>query len=1118
MPLEFPQIPFGSSYNPPTDLQVEPVERGIEATWGPPIDSSAPDSYDPQVSIYPPTHTGNRQWSVMTYTSRPSGGGTSIRKWSSGSVPNTVYVRVRAGWNSPPDTYSEYTAEVQQNPGTVKTYPPAIPLTSNHVDAGIQEVVIDWTTALEDPTWDNPGAISHFDIQYGHWAGSDYSGYTSIDDIGEEVRSRTITGLDGGTEYGIRIRAASPDGDGPWSSVVRFTPDSVPPPPPPADPENRVPGTPLNFSASRNAQQTTVTLTWNKPWEPSAAPITNYNIELQDTDSFGTITPTDPGAGDTSATVSVSASLDYGITINAENTVGTSANASTTSQASQFCDKPAAPTMVGASGNSTTTIGASWTPNSNGEDNCPMLGYRARYRVDGTTSTWVEIGENLVGNRTSYTFSGLAPSTTYNIAVRARNKPTTEANAWSDWSSYITASTNDLPIGALAPPSNLQLTGGNRSISFSFEPAEEATQWQVSYKLRAYISYTYEEWETHSSSPVTNGLLGLSAFQVYDVRVRNRDATRTSDYISGSVTTTGDSDDAPPAPSVGYINVSDSQATITVINEESVTMNQAEISTTSGSGYTTVGSGTGTHFTATGLTAETTYYIRGRSRNSVGWGSYSSDATFTTTASADVPDAPGRVVVSQLGVTTCTVSWERPDDNGASIIRYEARHQLSGQSSYTTIKGTTDNFKQTVVDVTGLTANSSYTVFVRAVNSAGNSAWSQKAFTTLNTGQLSFDRSHLFDDTGFRGPLYQSRTGISETLESMDVRYDICTEVHGYLFAAGCFTPDDGYSPNLVLRSKKEQFGVFDWSTDRLMVNHPPTAFAEYECDLIMFEEGYTYLVDYERMTIRDECVGIGCSSPRSQTVTDRGIFFANHQNFFWGGPQGIVPIGSDVWNIIDEPDAGYSRHSRNHPVIVLYDVKRDAAIFLYYNNIIKQARGWMFSPMKRQWIGHLRFGADSSPLLGGWQDFKGFVYGTTDNQVYRLYNGPGKMPWKLVTSQIKFNTERYYVYDLKITFTDTKPITRSNYRKFKVFMKLDGNPWREIPYQRNDLSGDDWLNANYISGTNILRLRLPRRTPIHHSQYRFECASGIYTGNGDTDVNTFNVEDINLQVRKLIR
>ena len=128
---------------------------------------------------------------------------------------------------------------------------------------------------------------------------------------------------------------------------------------------------------------------------------------------------------------------------------------------------------------------------------------------------------------------------------------------------------------------------------------------------------------------------------------------------------------------------------------------------------------TATSFSDTGLTAGTSYSYRVRATDAAGnLGGYSNTASATTTAAGHTtpPSAPPTLSATAASATQINLVWTAATDNvGVTGYRVE-RCQGSGCTTFTqifTLSGTT-------FSNLGLTASTSYSYRVRAVDAAGN--------------------------------------------------------------------------------------------------------------------------------------------------------------------------------------------------------------------------------------------------------------------------------------------------------------------------------------------------------------------------------------------------------------
>src|SRR6185436_1429222 len=135
--------------------------------------------------------------------------------------------------------------------------------------------------------------------------------------------------------------------------------------------------------------------------------------------------------------------------------------------------------------------------------------------------------------------------------------------------------------------------------------------------------------------------------------------------------------------------------------------------------FTQVATPSGTSFNDTGLTASTSYSYRVRAVDAAANpGPFSNTGTATTQAAPDTtpPSAPGTLTASATSATQITLSWgAATDDVGVTSYRVE-RCAGAGCTTFTQVATPSG----TLFSDTGLTASTSYSYRVRAVDAAVN--------------------------------------------------------------------------------------------------------------------------------------------------------------------------------------------------------------------------------------------------------------------------------------------------------------------------------------------------------------------------------------------------------------
>jgi uncharacterized protein (TIGR02145 family) len=257
------------------------------------------------------------------------------------------------------------------------------------------------------------------------------------------------------------------------------------------------------------------------------------------------------------------------------------------------------------------------------------------------------------------------------------------------------------------------VSGGNVTSDGGAEVTARGVCWGISHNP---IISSDKTDDGTGTGAFTSNLAGLTANITYYVRAYainsqgtsygNEVSFSTSQVTLATLTTTAiTSITSITAVSGGNITT-DGGGTIT---SRGVCWNTASGATTSNS-KTTDGTGTGT-FTSnlTGLTPNTTYYVRAYATNSVGT-AYGNELTFTT--SSTVPGAPS-IGTATAGNAQATVTFTAPASNGGSTI--------TGYTVTSSPGNITGTGSASPITVTGLTNGTAYTFTVTATNAIGTS-------------------------------------------------------------------------------------------------------------------------------------------------------------------------------------------------------------------------------------------------------------------------------------------------------------------------------------------------------------------------------------------------------------
>ena len=145
----------------------------------------------------------------------------------------------------------------------------------------------------------------------------------------------------------------------------------------------------------------------------------------------------------------------------------------------------------------------------------------------------------------------------------------------------------------------------------------------------------------------------------------------------------------------------------------------------------------------TGLTNGTALEFRVRAVNAIDTGAWSATGTGTPTA-AQPGGGSTLALTARGGDTEATLTWLEPDDGGSAITGYHVQWKSGSQafSSSRQATVTTESYTRT-----GLTNGTEYDFRVRAVNSVGNSTWSNEATATPAAGEQRYTAAGSYSFT-----------------------------------------------------------------------------------------------------------------------------------------------------------------------------------------------------------------------------------------------------------------------------------------------------------------------------------------------------------------------------------
>jgi endoglucanase len=532
------------------------------------------------------------------------------------------------------------------------------------------------------------GAAGSF--TYNVYSGSSASSISNLVASGVKSTTYSATGLSAGTTYYFAVTASATTGTSAASSPASATTQAAPAPSAPSS---------LTATAASSSQI-------NLGWTASPTAGVTYSIYS------GSNLIANGVSGTSYSVTGLSANTSYSFTVTAVANGAASSASNPASATTQAAPLPSAPSSLTATAVSSSQINLAWKASS----------------ASGVTYS-IYSGSNLIASGfsgTSYSVTGLSASTSYSFTVTAVSAGGTSSPSNTASATTLTASATapSAPFGLSASPSSAS------QVNLNWQPS---TTSGVTYTV--YIGTASGATNSLVASGVTStnysvtGLLDDTSYYFTVKAVSSGGAISAASNQASAMTQA-----LPATPPTGLAATAASASQInlswTAVPNTGATY-AVYYGTISGAENTLLASGiNATSYQATGLTASTTYYFIVRSVSAGGTSSPSAQASATTQSagvplvpvtppsSPTVPTAPGGLVASVVSSTQINLAWSPSATSGVTYNVYSGSGLIAA------------GLASTSYSVTGLTASTSYTFTVTAVNSAGASPASNVASAT----------------------------------------------------------------------------------------------------------------------------------------------------------------------------------------------------------------------------------------------------------------------------------------------------------------------------------------------------------------------------------------------------
>ena len=346
------------------------------------------------------------------------------------------------------------------------------------IGASTTSLTVSWSA----PSSDGGSPITAYDLRHIRSDANSKAdaNWTVVQDVwaGSGRLSYLLTGLTGGTEYDVQLRAVNTAGDGPWSATVSGTTTAT------------RPGAPSGLTATANGQ-TRIDLSWNAPQNTGGASFTGYRIEVSEnrsnwSDLVANTLSTATGYSHTGLTAGSTRHYQ----VSAINAIGVGEVSVAVTASTASAGVAGAPTISSVTGQD-QSLNILWSaPSQTGGS--PIIAYDLRHiRSDANSkadANWTVVPDVWASSGPlSYPLTGLTGGTQYDVQLRAVN--TAGDGPWSATTPGTTTATRPGAPSGLTATANGQTqidlswssprnTGGSPITGYRIEVSEDGSNWR----------------------------------------------------------------------------------------------------------------------------------------------------------------------------------------------------------------------------------------------------------------------------------------------------------------------------------------------------------------------------------------------------------------------------------------------------------------------------------------------------------------------------------------------------------------------------------------------------------------------------------------------------------------
>ena len=279
-----------------------------------------------------------------------------------------------------------------------------------------------------------------------------------------------------------------------------------------------------------------------------------------------------------------------------------------------------------------------------------------------------------------------------------------------------------------AKPTINTITSSGGKVNWSHPNNNGATLTEYEVQRATNSSFTSGSSTASGVTGTSYTLSGLTHATTYYVRIRVKNSVGWSSWSStASFKTLAKVPSTPAAPTVGSITATTARGTVTAPSNNGATISNYGWEVSTNSGFTNVvksgTTGTTLTYDPTGLTAATTYYMRVRAYNSIGWSSWSASRQFTTTANK--PGNVSSISVSRTSDTSHTITWVNNPTSSAPYTGVQVWRKDNVNTTYVKLR----DVSATTTSYTDATtvADREYNWKMVAVNDGGSASGAESS-------------------------------------------------------------------------------------------------------------------------------------------------------------------------------------------------------------------------------------------------------------------------------------------------------------------------------------------------------------------------------------------------------